>query len=76
MKKAVNIRLEENLLQNLDKYANELEKTRANLIENALEFYFDKLDEIVADRRIDNLKDGKSSVTSLKDVFAKAGIDV
>jgi RHH-type rel operon transcriptional repressor/antitoxin RelB len=76
MKKAINIRLETDLLQSLDEYASELEKTRTNLIESAIEFYFDKLDEMVADKRIDNLKSGKSEVVSLEDVFSKAGISV
>jgi predicted DNA-binding protein len=76
MKKAINIRLETDLLQSLDEYASELEKTRTHLIESAIEFYFDKLDEMVADRRIDNLKSGKSEVVSLEDVFLKAGISV
>jgi len=76
MKKAINIRLEKDLLQNLDEYAYELEKTRTNLIESAIEFYFDKLDEMIADRRVYNLKSGKSEVVSLEDVFKKAGISV
>lgn len=76
MKQAINIRIQKELLQNLDEYATELEKTRTSLIESAIEFYFDKLDEMVADRRVDNLKNGKSSVISLEDVFKKAGIDV
>ncbi len=76
MKKAINIRLEQDILQTLDEYAKELNKSRTSLIEKAIELYFDKLDEIIADKRIDNLKSGKSSVVSLEEVFRKAGIDV
>ena len=76
MKKAINIRLEKDILEQLDEYATELEKTRTSLIEKAIEFYFDKLDEMVADKRIDNLKSGKTKVIPLEEVFAKAGIDV
>ncbi len=76
MKKAINIRLEQDILQTLDEYAKELNKSRTSLIEKAIELYFDKLDEIIADKRIDNLKSGKSSVVSLEEVFKKAGIDV
>ena len=76
MKKAINIRLEKDLIQHLDEYANELDKTRTNLIEKAIEFYFDKLDEIIADKRIDNLKYGKTKVIPLEVVFAQAGINV
>ena len=76
MKQAINIRLEKDLIQHLDEYASELDKTRTNLIEKAIEFYFDKLDEIIADKRIDNLKYGKTKVVPLEVVFAQAGINV
>jgi len=76
MRKSINISLENDIINTLDEYANELEKTRTNLIEKALELYFDKLDEMVADKRIDNLKAGKSSVVPLEDVFKKADINV
>lgn len=76
MKQAVNIRLEKDILQTLDEYAKELDKTRTSLIEKAIESYFDKLDEMVADKRIDNLKTGRSTLIPLEEVFKKAGIDV
>ena len=76
MKQAVNIRSEKDILQTLDEYAKELDKTRTSLIEKAIESYFDKLDEMVADKRIDNLKAGKSTLIPLEEVFKKAGIDV
>lgn len=76
MKKAINIRLEKDVIESLDEYANELDKTRTSLIEKAIDMYFDKLDEMVADKRIDNLKSGKTKVVPLEEVFAKAGIDV
>ena len=76
MKQAINIRLEKEMLTALDEYANELDKSRTSLIEKSIEFYFDKLDEMVADKRIDNLKSGKSTAISLEEVFAKAGISV
>ena len=76
MKQAINIRLEKELLETLDEYAKELNKTRTSLIEKAIELYFDRLDEIIADKRIDNVKSGKNSVVPLEEVFKKAGIDV
>jgi len=76
MKQAINIRLEKDILQTLDEYAKELDKTRTSLIEKAIESYFDKLDEMLADKRIDNLKSGKSTLIPLEEVFKKAGIDV
>jgi RHH-type rel operon transcriptional repressor/antitoxin RelB len=76
MRKAINIRLENEMLTSLDSYAAELTKTRTSLIEKAIDAYFDKLDEMVADKRIDSLKKGETEVIPLKVVFAKAGIDV
>lgn len=76
MKQAINIRLEKDILETLDEYASELDKTRTSLIEKAIELYFDRLDEMVADKRIDNLKSGKSTLVPLEEVFKKAGIDV
>jgi predicted transcriptional regulator len=76
MKQAINIRLEKDIVKTLDEYANELDKTRTKLIEKAIELYFDKLDEMIADKRIDNLKSGKTKIVPLEVVFAQAGIDV
>ena len=76
MKQAINIRLEKEMLETLDEYATELEKSRTSLIEKSIELYFDKLDEMVADKRIDNLKSGKTTAISLEEVFAKAGVSV
>lgn len=76
MKQAINIRLEKDIVRNLDEYATELDKTRTSLIEKAIELYFDKLDEMISDKRIDDFKSGKTKVVPLSAVFAKAGIDV
>ena len=76
MKQAINIRLEKEMLETLDGYAGELDKSRTSLIEKSIELYFDKLDEMVADKRIDNLKSGKTTALSLEEVFTKAGIRV
>ena len=46
------------------------------MIEKAVSSYFDTLDEMISDKRIDDLKNGKSSVISLEDVFRQAGINV
>jgi len=76
MKQAINIRLEKDVVETLDEYAKELEKTRTSLVEKAIELYFDKLDEMLADKRIDDLKAGNTKVVPLEEVFKKAGISV
>jgi predicted DNA-binding protein len=59
------------MLGTLDNYAEELAQTRTSLIEKTIDLYFDKLDEMLADKRIDNLKNGRTEVVSLETVFAK-----
>ena len=76
IKQVINIRLKKEMLATLDEYANELNKSLTSLIEESVEFYFDKLDAMVEDKRIDNLKSGMTTVLSLEEVFAKAGISV
>ncbi len=75
-KKAINIRMEESLLAELDIYAKELDRTRTYLISKAVSSYFDTLDEMIVDKRIDELKSGKSKVVSFEEVLAKAGLSV
>jgi len=74
MKKAINIRIDEALLSDLDAYAKELERSRTYLIEKAVSTYFDTLDEMISDKRIDELKTGNTEVYSLEEVAQKLGL--
>jgi predicted transcriptional regulator len=74
MKKAINIRLDEALLYDLDNYAKELDRTRTYVIEKAVSSYFDTLDEIISDKRIDNVKNGNVEVFSLEEVASQLGL--
>ena len=74
MKKAINIRMDETLLSELDSYAQELERSRTYLIEKAVSTYFDTLDEMISDKRIDEIKSGKTEVYSLEEVAQKLGL--
>jgi len=74
MKKAINIRMDEELLKELDGYARELERSRTYLIEKAVGAYFDTLDEMVADQRIDRVREGKSRLYSLEEVTKELGL--
>ena len=74
MKKAINLRIDESLLKELDTYAKELDRTRTYLIEKAVSNYFDTLDEIISDKRIDEIKAGKSEFLSLADVATQLGL--
>ena len=75
MKKAINIRMDETLLTELDAYAQELERSRTYIIEKAVSAYFDTLDEIISDKCIDELKAGKTEVYSLEEVAQKLGLN-
>ena len=52
-----------------------LDKIKTSFVKKIIELYYDKLDEMVADKRIDNLKSGKSTVVPLEEVFKKAKFD-
>ncbi len=75
MKKAINIRMDEDLLSELDNYARELERSRTYLIEKAVSTYFDTLDEMIADKRIDDVKAGKTEVYTLEEVAKRLGLE-
>jgi len=75
MKKAINIRLDEDLLFDLDSYAKELDRTRTYIIEKAVSTYFDTLDEMISDKRIDEVKKGNIEVFSLEQVASQLGLD-
>lgn len=74
MKKAINIRMDEELLKEPDNVAAELERSRTWVIEKAVGLYMDSLDEMIADKRIDDLKSGKAAAVSMEEVFKRAGL--
>ena len=74
MKKPINIRLDEALLCDLDAYAKELDRTRTYIIEKAVSTYFDTLDEMISDKRIDEVKKGNTEVYSLEQVASQLGL--
>lgn len=71
MKKLINIRMDADVLAELDQYGAALERTRTFLIEKAVTAYFDTLDEMVSDQRIDDVKSGRTKVMSLEEVAKK-----
>ncbi len=75
MKKAINIRLDEALLSDLDNYATEMERTRTYLVEKAISAYFDTLDEIISDKRIDAVKKSEVETFSLQQAAEQLGLN-
>ncbi len=74
MKKAINIRLDETLLNEIDAIGKEIERNRTWIIEKAVSAYMDTLDEMIADKRIDEIKLGKAHVMSLEEVAKSLGL--
>ncbi|MDP3464653.1 MAG: CopG family transcriptional regulator [Sulfuricurvum sp.] len=74
MKKAINIRMDEILINEIDSYAKELDRTRTYIIEKAVSSYFDTLDEMISDKRIDEIKSGKMEVFTLEQVASQLGL--
>jgi len=74
-KKAINIRIDETLLHDLDNYAHELDRTRTYLIEKAVSAYFESLDEMISDKRIDEVKEGNTEVYTLEQVAKELGLN-
>ena len=75
MRKAINIRLNEKMLSELDIYAKELDRSRTYIIEKAVGAYFDVLDEIISDKRIDEVKSGRTKVYTLEEVAKQLGLE-
>lgn len=63
--------MDEGILADLDQYGTILERTRTYLIEKAVTAYFDTLDEIISDQRIDDVKSGRTNVMSLEEIARK-----
>ena len=51
-------------------------KTQREVVENALDFYFDYTDGLVADKITEDIKNGKMKVFDSEDVYKKLGIDL
>lgn len=73
MKTAINIRLDNDLLQTLDFTAKETNLSRTKLIERAILAYQDKMDEMVSDKIIDDIKNGKTKTIPYDDLKKDLG---
>jgi len=67
MLNTVSIRLDNTLISFLDKYSQELKVSKSWIVRQALQNYFDKLDENLSDMRIETLSKGKSHKEVLRE---------
>ena len=70
------ISLDENLAQELENVANALHTSQKEIIANALDFYFDYTDGIIADQVSSEIESGKMKVHSSEDVYKELGIEI
>ena len=67
--KRLNITLDEELAQELERISKELGEKKSKLIAKALTFYFDYLDIKLAEERLKKLEEGKTKVISEDEVY-------
>ncbi len=70
------ISLDESLALELENVAKALHKSQKEVIANALDFYFDYTDGIVADKISAEIESGKMKVHESEDVYKELGIEI
>ena len=68
------INLDDALAKELENVAQELNIKTSKLIEEAISYYFDKLDEKIADKRLDDYFAGKEKAIDAEEIFKELGI--
>ena len=69
------ISLDEGLARELENVAEALHKSQKEIVENALDFYFDYTDTVVADKIAKEIKDGTMEVYSSDELYKELGIE-
>lgn len=68
--------LDENIAHELEVVANSLQTSQKEVVENALDFYFDYTDGIVADKITKEIHEGKMKVYDSNEVYEELGIEL
>jgi len=68
--------LDEKVARELEMVAKALNRSQKEVVESALDFYFDYTDGIIADKITKEIKDGKMEVKDAKDVYEELGIEI
>lgn len=66
--------IDKNILMELDSVAKELGKKKSHIVEQALELYFDAVDTMIADSRLDGLASGKDKAIPAEEVWKELGL--
>jgi predicted DNA-binding protein len=67
--------LDEDILAELNQYAEELDTKKSHIVESSLTAFFDYLDLKIAEKRLQDLKNGESETISAADVWNDLDID-
>ncbi|MBC8237328.1 MAG: hypothetical protein H8E76_03770 [Helicobacteraceae bacterium] len=68
--------LDESIAKELETVSLALHKSQKEVVETALDFYFDYTDSVVADSVIKEIKNGSMEVYSSENVYAELGIEI
>jgi len=66
--------IDDYLANELSQVSSELNEKKDKIVEKALSFYFDYLDEKIADKRLKDLENNKETLIDANDVFKELGI--
>jgi len=66
--------IDKNILMELDSIAKELGQKKSHIVEQALELYFDAVDTMIADSRLDRLASGKDKAIPAEEVWKELGL--
>ena len=68
--------LDESLARELENVSHALQKSQKEVVESALDFYFDYTDGVVADSVSQDIQDGKMKVYESDEVYKELGIEI
>lgn len=68
--------LDEGIAKELENVADALHKTQKEVVESALDFYFDYTDTVVADKVTREIKSGEMQILNAEDVYKELGIEI
>jgi predicted DNA-binding protein len=70
----MSITLDNETVKELNSVAAELGEKKSRIIQKALTYYFDKLDEKIADKRLNALQSGDTKTLSAQEVYTQLGL--
>lgn len=70
----MNITLPESVAQELTLIADELNDKKSRIVAKALELYFDEIDGQIAEKRLNELNQGKTELIEAERVWKKLGL--